>query len=256
MPSIRLVTATEEAELVAGVSTSAHLAQPASIRSYSTTFHLDEEPVSEGGIWINGKKDGIEWVDVIARNGVAYGAVSRMSAAERRVEQGNLEPAAAEAGPEGDYDDPTAVLAGPWGRNQHGTARVFSRNQTEEYFQEVEIRLRSTIKERCCTGYEVFFRCLKNENAYAEIARWNGKRGDFTSLAKRIGPEYGVADSDVIEGRVVGNLITGYINGTQVIEATDDMFAEGSPGIGFNFGVGDTNVDHGLTYFAVNTWNE
>ena len=242
---------------MAGISTGAQLATTASVRSYSTTFQLDEDPVSEGGIWVNGKKDGIDWVDVIARNGVAYGAVSRMGAAERRVEQGNLDTAAAaDAVPEGDYDDPTAVLAGPWGRNQHGTARVFSRNQTEEYFQEVEIRLRSSIKEHYCTGYEVFFRCLKNENGYSEIARWNGKRGDFTSLAKRIGSEYGVEEGDLIEARVVGNLITGYINGTQVIEATDDMFDEGSPGIGFNFGVGDTNTDHGLTYFAVNTWNE
>jgi hypothetical protein len=243
---------------VAGTSTSAQLANGESVRSYSTTFQLDEDPLSEGGIWVNGKKDGIDWIDVIARNGVAYGAVSRMGAAERRVEQGNLDPDAAAAGaaPEGDYDDPTAVLAGPWGRNQHGAARVFSRNQTEEYFQEVEIRLRSTIKEHYCTGYEVFFRCLKNENAYAEIARWNGKRGDFTSLAKHVGPEFGVEEGDLIEGRIVGNLITGYINGTQVIEASDDMFAEGSPGIGFNFGVGDTNTDHGLTYFAVNTWNE
>ena len=53
---------------------------------------------------------------------------------------------------------PTAVLAGEWGRNQYVTGRVFSRNQTEQYFQEVEIRLRSTIAPHVCTGYEVFFR--------------------------------------------------------------------------------------------------
>ncbi len=89
------------------------------------------------------------------------------------------------------------MLSGPWGRNQHGNGPVFSRNQTEDYFQEVEIRLRSTIKEHFCTGYEVFFRCPKNENAYAEIARWNGKRGDFTSLAKRVGREFGVEEGDL-----------------------------------------------------------
>ena len=60
--------------------------------------------------------------------------------------------------PEGDYDDPTAVLTGPWGRNQYAKGRVFSRNQTEEYFQEVELRLRSTIAPhvaratRCSSG--------------------------------------------------------------------------------------------------------
>ena len=53
---------------------------------------------------------------------------------------------AEEAAPEGDYDDPTAVLTGEWGRNQHGKGTVFSRNPTDDYFQEVQIRLRSTIE--------------------------------------------------------------------------------------------------------------
>jgi hypothetical protein len=216
----------------------------------------DENPISEGGIWLNGRKDGIDWIDIISRNGVAYGEVTRMGVAERRVEQGNLvSPTRGEAAPIGDYDDPTAILAGKWGRNQHAAARVFSRNQTEEYFQEVELRLRSTMSPHRCAGYEVFWRCLKTEKAYAEIARWNGKVGDFTSLGKLFGPHYGVKAGDLIEATVVGNVIKGFINGVEMISATDDMFTEGSPGIGFNFGVGNTNVDHGLTYFEVDSWN-
>jgi hypothetical protein len=39
-----------------------------------------------------------------------------------------------------------------------------------------------------------------------------------------------------------------------MIAATDDGFGQGSPGIGFNFFVGDTNVDHGFTYFEVDTY--
>src|SRR6478672_4656179 len=110
------------------------------VRSYSTDFELDEDPISDGGMWLNGRKDGIDWIDVISRNGVGYGAVSRMGVPERRIEQGNLEAATSEdAAPEGDYDDPTAVLSGTWGRNQHGKGRVFSRNPTNEYFQEVQI---------------------------------------------------------------------------------------------------------------------
>src|SRR5215467_5460333 len=91
-------------------------------RSYTTRFPLDEDPISEGGKWVNGGKDGIDWYNVITKNGVAYGAVSR-----------------------GAYTDPTALLAGKWGKNQTVKARVFSRNQTDKYYQEVEIRLRSTI---------------------------------------------------------------------------------------------------------------
>lgn len=225
-----------------------------SIRSYRTRFQHDESPLSEGGIWINGATDGIDWADVVVSNGVAYGAVTRMQAAERRAEQGNLASAAPGDAPEGDYDDPTALLAGVWGDNQHARATVFSQNQTEEYFQEVEIRLRSTLTPHRCTGYEIFFRCLKTENAYAEIVRWNGKVGDFTSLRKRSGPQYGVTNGDVVEAIATGTVITGLINGVEVISAEDYIHRTGSPGIGFNFGVGNTNVDHGFTSFEVDSY--
>lgn len=208
-------------------------------------------------MWINGGTDGLAWVDVVTRSGVAYGGRTRMRVAERRVEQGNLESATLDdALPEGDYDDPTAVLAGTWGKNQHGKATVFSRNPTDEYFQEVEIRLRSTITAHRCTGYEVFWRCLKTEGGYAEIVRWNGRIADFTSLKKLIGPEYGVKDGDLVEATIVGNVLKGFINGVEVISATDDTYDAGSPGIGFNFGVGDTNVDHGFSSFEVDTYND
>jgi hypothetical protein len=223
-------------------------------RSYRTSFDLDEDPISEGGMWLNGKKDGIDWADVITKNGLAYGALTRMTATERRVEQGNLDPSSGEgAAPEGDYDDPTAVLTGAWGKNQHAKGSVVSKNPTDEYFQEVEIRLRSAIKPHLCTGYEVFFRCLKTESGYAEIVRWNGKVGDFTSLKKLVGPEYGVKGGDVVEATIRGNHIQGFINGIEVISATDDLFTNGSPGIGFNFFVGNTNVDHGFAHFEVDT---
>jgi len=222
-----------------------------SVRCYSTRFLIDEDPISEGGIWVNGRKDGIDYADVVTENGVVHGGKVRMAVAERRAEQGDAVDV-----PVGDYDDPTAVLAGPWGKNQHGKAMVFSRNQTEEYFQEVEIRLRSTITPHRCTGYEVFWRCLKSENSYAEIVRWNGKIADFTSLARAQGPQYGVKDGDLVEATIVGNVIKSYINGVEVLSATDDAFDAGSPGVGFNFGCGDTYVDHGFTSFEVDSYND
>ena len=109
---------------------------------------------------------------------------------------------------------------------------MFSRNPTDEYFQEVEIRLRSTMAPHMCTGYEVFFRCLKTEDGYAEIVRWNGKIGDFTSLAKLTGPPYGVEDGDVIEASIAGHVIKGYLTAWRSISATDDVFGQGSPGSG------------------------
>jgi hypothetical protein len=223
----------------------------ASVRSYRTTFQSDESPISEGGIWRNGRKDGVDWADVVTAGGMAHGGEVRMAVAEQRAEQGDDVSA-----PVGDYDDPTAVLAGTWGTNQHARASVFSRNQTDQYYQEVEIRLRSSITPHSCTGYEVFWRCLKTDAAYAEIVRWNGAIGTWTSLARATGPECGVRDGDVVEASIVGNVIKSFINGKEILSAEDGTFASGSPGIGFNFGCGNTYVDHGFRSFEVDTWND
>jgi hypothetical protein len=228
----------------------------APVRSYRTTFDRDEEPMSEGGMWLNGKTDGIDWCDVFTRNGVAYGELTRMAVAERRAEQGNLEASDDVAAPVGDYDDPTANLSGSWGRNQFVKATVYSKNPTDQYFQEVEIRLRSTIEPHSITGYEVFWRCLKSEGGYAEIVRWDGKIGSWKSLTRKTGPEFGVKDGDVVEACIVGNVIKGYINGVEMTSVTDDTYAEGAPGMGFNFGVGNTNVDTGFTSYEVDTYDD
>jgi hypothetical protein len=225
------------------------MAEP--VRSYSTQFPLDEDPISEGGAWLNGRKDGIDWIDIVSKNGVAYGEVSRMGVPERRAEQGDI----VDDAPEGDYDDPTAVLTGEWGPNQLAKAVVFSRNPTDAYYQEVQIRLRHTMRPSFCSGYEVFFRCLKTEAAYAEIVRWNGTVGDWTSLQRHVGVQYGVEDGDEISASIVGDVIKGFINGVEMITVVDDALTSGAPGIGFNFGVADTNVDHGLRSFDVDTFD-
>jgi hypothetical protein len=225
------------------------------VRSYSTRFEKDEEPISEGGLWLNGRRDGIDWCDVLARNGVAYGEMSRMNSAERRAEQAFDGVAAAAGTQEGDYDDPAAVLSGTWGKNQSARATVHSVNPTDDFFQEVEIRLRSSISPHFCDGYEVFWRCSKSEAAYAEIVRWNGKIADFTSLARGVGPEFGVQHGDIVEAMIVGNVITSYVNGVEVLSATDDVCTTGSPGVGFNFFVGNTNVDHGFSSFEIDTYD-
>jgi hypothetical protein len=156
----------------------------------------------------------------------------------------------------GDYDDPIAVLGGEWGKNQHARANVFSRNQTDKYFHDIELLLRWTIMPHHATGYEVFWRCLKTEKGYAEIVRWNGKVGDFTSMKRFEGVQYGVKDGDVLEATVEGDSITGFINGVEVISVTDDVFTRGAPGIGFNFGVGNTNVDFGYKSYEVDTYDD
>ena len=203
------------------------------MKSYGTHFPRNENPISEGGIWINGKADGRDWYDVMTRNGVAYGAETA-----------------------GEYTDPTALLKGEWGRNQAATGTVYSKNPTDRCFQEVEIRLRSTLAAGYCTGYEVFWRCLKTDKAYAEIVRWNGKVQDWTSLAKHIGAQFGVKHGDIVKATVIGNVIKGYANGVEVISVTDNTYASGNPGIGFNYGVGNTNADFGFSSFEVESYND
>jgi len=225
------------------------------VRSYKTEFKKNETPLSEGGLWLNGRKDGIDWCDVLVKDGVAFGEVSRNQVAERRAEQATLGAGAASGAAVGDYDDPTAVLTGQWGPNQYGKVRVFSRNQTDKYFQEVQIRLRHNMKPKFCNGYEVFFRVLDTDAGYAEIVRWNGAVGGWTSLKKLIGKKYGVKDGAIIEASIVGNVITGYLNGQAMISVVDDHIKSGAPGIGFNFGVGTTNADHGVTSFEVYTYD-
>ena len=196
------------------------------VRSYKTEFKKNETPISEGGLWLNGRKDGIDWCDILVRDGIAFGEVSRNQKAERRAEQAAL-GAGIEGAPVGDYDDPTAVLTGTWGPNQYGKARVFTKNQTEKYFQEVQIRLRHNMSANFCSGYEVFWRCLDTEAGYAEIVRWNGPVGGWTSLAKLVGKQYGVKDGDIIEASIVGNVITGYLNGVKSISIVDDKIKTG-----------------------------
>ena len=60
------------------------------VRSYRTTFERDESPISEGGMWVNGRTDGVDWADVVTEHGLAHGGEVRMAVAEQRAEQGNL----------------------------------------------------------------------------------------------------------------------------------------------------------------------
>ena len=60
---------------------------------------------------------------------------------------------------------------------------------------------------------------------------------------------------DIVEATIVDNVIRSYINGVEVLSATDDRFTSGGPGVGFNFFVGDTNVDHGFSSFEVDTYD-
>jgi len=212
-------------------------------QSHSTTFSLPEEQLSEKGKWIDGKTTGIDWTSVAVASGLAYGTESGRGKGDKS------------------YDDSVALLTGAWGTDQTVEARVYSVNSSERVFEEVELRLRSSLSAHSSTGYEVLFRCLRTPKAYASIVRWDGPLGKFTYLAQKYGLQCGVGDGDVVKAVVVGNLITGYVNGVPVLSATDATFSNGNPGIGFWMqrpsglrarltSVKANNTDYGFTSLA------
>lgn len=198
-------------------------------RVYTTRFPLTEDPISEGGQWVNGRQEGLDWADVRTTRGFAFG-----------TERGTVK-----------YDDSTALLTGPWGPDQMAQATVRTAGQNDSIFEEVELRLRSSLSAHRATGYEILFRCLKSEEAYLQIVRWNGLLGDFTYLNTAGGARYGVADGDVVRATIIGNAITAYINGVPMLQATDSTYASGSPGMGFYLeGASGVNDDYGFTDFT------
>ena len=181
-----------------------------------------------------------------------------MTVAERRVEQGNLAPEDDAAAPVGDYDDPTAVLAGVVGRQPGARRRPCS----------AAIRPMSTSRRSrsaCAATIEphVVHR-LRGVLALPEDARTPTPRSCAGTARSATSPrwpgttgrEYGVEHGDVVEATIIGNVIKGYINGREVISVTDDVVKAGAPGVGFNFFVSNTNVDHGFSSFEVDTWDD
>lgn len=179
--------------------------------AYTTYFPLTENPISEGGRWINGKTVGLDWANVSTTPGLAIG-----------TESGS-----------GGYDDSTALLTGTWGADQWAQATVYTVSQNRgDIFEEVEIRLRSSLSAHSCTGYEILFRALKPDG-YVTIVRWNGPLGDFTYLSMVNYPYPGITTGDVVKAAIAGDVITAFVNGVVVARATDNRFSTGNPGIGF-----------------------
>ena len=194
--------------------------------TYTTTFPSSENPISEQGRWVNGQTVGLDWANVRTTSGLAFG-----------TESGRIK-----------YDDSTAVLAGVWGPDQTAQATVHSIHQTSDVYEEVELRLRTSISAHRITGYEINFRCTGDSARYVEIVRWNGPLGNFTYVVRTKGP--GLKNGDVVKATIVGSTITAYINNVQVARGTDATYSRGSPGIGFYLEGAGTSSDFGFTRFT------
>jgi hypothetical protein len=207
--------------------------------SRTTSFPTVENPLSEGGIWSNGKTDGLDWNDMqVANPGRCYG-------------RQNLDNV-------GTTKDGHAILKGTFSPDQFGELTTYLDSLTGTVSPEVEIRLRSAVSAHSSTGYEVAGSLRNDGTAYFIIVRWNGAQGSYDYLYNSgAGGFAGLVDGDVLRGEISGNIITAKVNG--IVIATADItsiggtvFTSGNPGMGHNSEdlTGASNPQYGLTTFS------
>jgi hypothetical protein len=206
-------------------------------RTYATDFPLEENPISEGGVW---QHSGASWAMV-------------RTFANRAV--GNQTGS-------GGYDDAYAYLS-RFGPNQTAQAtlwkdpsigndsiackiwrRLIWRRLRGNYCDgpgtyEVELLLRWTDSPISAHGYECN---LSWDGKYAEIVRWNGPFGNFTYITQQRTFNAGIMppnNGDLFKATISGPTINVYLNknddkGDQlIVTGTDPTFTDGGPGMGF-----------------------
>lgn len=226
------IRATDQAGNLSGYSNTSSVTTDAGTSgSYTSSFPLTENPISEGGVWVNGASTGLDWNNVRTTTGKVFG-----------TQVPNVPNY---------YSDSTAVLSGIWGADQDVTATVFTTTTTG---REVELRLRTTITAHSITGYEVLFVAYSNgATGDVQIVRWNGPVASFTVLGS--GGSAVITQGTVVRATITGNTIRAYVNGTQVATATDSTYTTGSPGVGFflNSGTITDNASFGFTSLTVSS---
>src|SRR5215467_9534796 len=99
-------------------------------QTYSTSFPITENPISERSKWVGGQSAGGNlWGDIQTSGGMAYG-----------VSEPTL------------YGDPTATLTGPWASDQQAQVTVKIIRTPTVCCHEIEVRLRVTSDANRITG--------------------------------------------------------------------------------------------------------
>jgi hypothetical protein len=185
---------------------------------YTTTFPATENPLNEGGKWINGEANGLNWSNVQTGSGNAY--------ASRLVDT----PLACR------YCDPIAHVSKSFitfNANQYaqGTVHRVPGYSNLPCCHEVELLLRFDITAGNARGYEI----LWSQDGWMFIVRWNGPQSDYSELQSSGGPVKVAVDGDVLRAEIGGdNVVRVYVNGSLVMTGpADATFTTGQPGMGF-----------------------
>ena len=206
----------------------------AQARIYSTTFPANENPLSENNNWIGGGTTGLDWLDLFSTGGNAIGQNTIISKCAPNF-----------------WCDPTGIVAGSWNKDQEVEAVVYYNeanrppSATTGIYQEVELRLRTSISAKKITGYEIDFWAFgpAATNPSLAIFKWPGpyQTTTFTELCHKPLDGTLAHNGDVLRATMIGSVITVYKNNVQVLQCTDTgavggpAYVSGSPGIGTDY---------------------
>jgi hypothetical protein len=206
---------------VAGGTNATTTCTVASGSTYSTNFAAAENPLSEGGKWINGQAVGLDWLNAQSSPGKAYGSAIATG-----------------------YNDDIGVLNTTFTANQFAQGTVYrAPGYSPGASHEIELLLHFQITAHSARGYEV----LWGHTGEVNIVRWNGPLGNYTPLLSVTGPNIGAAvDGDVLRAEIIGTVIKVYKNGTLVLTGpSNTSWTDGQPGMGFWPTTGATPANYG-----------
>lgn len=191
---------------------------------FSTTFSATENPISEGGIWLNGQTDGGDWHDCLTTSGRCVGAADNF--ASRYADDIACLKTSYRAFNAAQWAQATLYLSGGYtgGGGSH----------------ECELLLRWALSSGVARGYEAAIG-IRPTGTYAFIVRWNGSLGDYTalwdpggSLGSYTNTPTAMADGDVMRAEIsAGGVISLRQNGILLGSVTDSTWTGGQPGMGF-----------------------
>lgn len=177
---------------------------PADVSTFSTSFPLTENPISQGGAWTCGRAVGLDWNSPQSFAGIGAGPGAATSVS---------------------FDDSIAHLSG-FAADHYAQGTIYN-TFSDGNGHETELLLRFQITAHNARGYEIYW----SSNQGINIVRWNGAIGDFTLLTS-VG-SFVPTTGRVLKATIVGSLITVYVDGVSVLTWSDSTWTTGQPGMGF-----------------------
>lgn len=215
---------------------------------YTTNFPNTENPISEGGVWLNGAKNGTSWGNMQTDSHGVHGVNTNSGCPSTPT----------------DCNDSIAVLTGIWGANQKacGTVYINAGLNRAGTIYEIELQTNKTITAGNITGYEFNYSLFNNGNQYSQVVRWNGPLGQFTTIGGATGSAPpALANGDILcaNHNTSGQLImtrqpagSSTVNTIFTVADTAQggtVYTGGSPGVG-SFNAGSTASDNLLWGFS------